>query len=512
MKVAVAGGTGFIGTHVVHRLMHDGHQVRMLARRPHEVPPGAELTIVSMEDPLATNVLDGCDAVINLVGIAHARDPLGFERAHVDVVRHLLDAAAAAGVLRFVHVSVVDVPGTTGPYVETKRRAEEHVRDSGLDWIILRPSMVYGDGDVALHEVVDGISRAPLFPVPAGSTGSLQPVDVDDVAFAVVRALSHAPRETIDVVGPEHLDVRRLVGRVGDALELPVRPLPVPRWAMRLGATVLERVLARPPLTRAQLVMLTAGLHGDLEQTRALLGRSPTALSPERIRSLAGPPPKLSLRLVTSLGHRTWLRGFETRAGVLPWAVPLILVVYLALSSIIASPWASLGLANVISLVLVLVAMGGVAWRELWRPSWRRLGVALTIATVMVGAALGIVAAIRRWLPEVAAGADEVYAWASLVSPWIALPVLLAIVAAEDWLWRGAVTLPLAAKVGPWRGCILAGALFGAAHWMAGPPVLILAAFLAGTIWSALTVRTRSLFVTVCCHATWDVAILTLSP
>jgi uncharacterized protein YbjT (DUF2867 family)/membrane protease YdiL (CAAX protease family) len=515
MKIAIAGGTGFIGRHVVRQLLSAGHEVRLLVRSAHDPPAQSEIVTCRLEDALDPSVLAGCDAVVNLVGIAHARDDRVFEQVHVDVVCNLLEAARVAGVRRFVHVSVVDVPSTTGVYIETKRRGEEHVRRSELDWTIVRPSMVYGEGDVALRNVVNGVRAAAVFPVPAGDTGSLQPVDVRDVALTVERAIGGhvGAHQTIDVVGPEHLDVRALVRRVGEALDLPVHPLPIPRWLMRIAAAVMERVLPRPLLTRAQIGMLTIGLHGDMDATRRGLGCAPRQLSLDRIRAIAqqAPPVPVCARLITSAEHRAWLHPFSAFAPALLWLLPVTLALFFASSRALPNLWQSVGFANALALGAAMLAMRGAPWTTMWRPSLRRTSVALAAAICMLGAALGVVAAIRRWLPELGAGADEVYAVAWSVSPSV-LPVLLVIVVLEDQLWRGAVTLPLAARLGPLKGCVLAGALFGAAHVSLGPPVLVLAAFAAGTAWSLLTVRTRSLFVTSCAHVTWDIAIIALAP
>jgi uncharacterized protein YbjT (DUF2867 family)/membrane protease YdiL (CAAX protease family) len=514
MRVLVAGGTGFIGRHVLRRLLEAGHVVRVLARRRQEAPDDIELVTCAMEETIDPTLASGFDAIVNLVGIAHGRDH-EFERAHVEVVQNLIGAAQAAGVRRFVHVSVVDVPTMRGTYVETKRRGEECVRRSDLAWTILRPSLVYGEGDAALRNVVDGVRAIPLFPVPAGATGSLQPVDVRDVADAVELAVVGRAGEarTLDVVGPEHVDIRALVNRVGQALELPSHTLPVPRSLLRFVATVMEHSLRQPPLTRAQVDMLGVGLHGDAGMTERLLERAPRPLTPERIRALSDalPPPAVSVRAVTSAAHRAWLQRFSEHGFSLRWVLPATLAIFLLLPTWLPTLWQGIGLANATALVLAMIAMRGTRWSRLWRPSLRGASIGMAAAIAMLAVALLVILALRRWLPELAAGADDVYVQAWTVPPLV-IPILLGVVLIEDTLWRGAITLPLVAKLGPISGCLLAGALFGAAHWTAGPPVLVLAAFLAGTAWSVLTVRTRSLFVTGCCHATWDLAIVALGP
>ena len=167
MKVAVAGGTGFVGRHVVEALRARGHSVIVLARGRRGVPRGAELVPCDLaREPVPAGALRGCDAVVNLAGIKREDGTQTFEAVHVEATRRLLAACDTDGVRRFVHVSVVcSRPDARLAYHDTKWRAEEAVRASGLDFTILKPAVIYGPGDDMVTHLVRMIRFAALFPV-----------------------------------------------------------------------------------------------------------------------------------------------------------------------------------------------------------------------------------------------------------------------------------------------------------------------------------------------------------
>jgi uncharacterized protein YbjT (DUF2867 family) len=187
MKVAVAGGTGFVGQHVVAALQARGHEAVVLARGTRSAVQGAGFVAcdVARETP-PLDRLRGCDALVNLVGIKREDGAQTFEAVHVEVTRRLL-AAARDLRARYVHVSVVaSRPDPRQPYHDTKWRAELLVRASGLSATILRPGVVYGPGDDMVTHLAKMIRFAPVFPVVGRGEAILQPVDVGDVAQAVV--------------------------------------------------------------------------------------------------------------------------------------------------------------------------------------------------------------------------------------------------------------------------------------------------------------------------------------
>jgi NADH dehydrogenase len=197
MKVFLTGGTGFVGSELLRQLTAAGHQVRALVRRGSEgklaVRDGVEIHHGDTTDLVTlAGALSGCEAVIHLVGIIRefpARE-ITFERLHVEATRHVLAAAGAQGVKRYLHMSSNGTgPTATTGYHRTKWSAEEAVRNSSLDWTIFRPSLIFGRGGEFVTMLADLIRKMPVVPVIGDGQYRMQPVAVTQVAESFVRAL-----------------------------------------------------------------------------------------------------------------------------------------------------------------------------------------------------------------------------------------------------------------------------------------------------------------------------------
>ncbi|MEO6581494.1 MAG: NAD(P)H-binding protein, partial [Sphingomicrobium sp.] len=149
LKLAITGGTGFVGSRLVEAATAAGHGVRALTRRPQDARPALQWVSGSLADPNALEELvDGADAVIHVAGVINARDAAGFEAGNVAGTLATLAAATADGVRRFVHVSSLAArEPRLSLYGASKAKSETLVERSGLDWAIVRPPAVYGPGD-----------------------------------------------------------------------------------------------------------------------------------------------------------------------------------------------------------------------------------------------------------------------------------------------------------------------------------------------------------------------------
>ncbi|MCH9683861.1 MAG: NAD-dependent epimerase/dehydratase family protein [Deltaproteobacteria bacterium] len=518
MRVAVAGGSGFVGQHVVQALRDAGHRVRVLARRANPADDEDDLEHHAVDvgaGSLEPATLAGCDAVVNLIGIKAPRDGNDFERAHIHAVGHLLEAARQADIARFIHVSVAQTDDTPGAYASSKREGERLVTTSDRAATVLRPGLVYGPGDDAVSNLVTMIRLAPVVPVPRGATGPLPAIDVRDVAAAVVASLARPQTagQSIDLVGPEALDLRALVRRVASALALPTHTPGIPDVVARLGARVMEALLPDPLLSRSQLLMLSRGLPGDAGAASRALGVQPRALEPERIRQVAAAVDSRvpSLRLITSASHRAWLR--EQAQAMRSW--PIVLVVALVLMLVsprwIPDVWWRMTFVNGLGIV-GLLWMWGRTWPPLLRPRIGLIGIGVAgAALAYLGAAL-FIGGLRSTAPALAAQVEEIYGWSQLAPVSLHLMLLPLIVVGEDLLWRGAITLPLANRFGPGLGVAVAATAFAVAHLTSGPLVLVFAAAVMGALWSALMLRTRSLVPVFVSHLLWDVVVMFVYP
>jgi membrane protease YdiL (CAAX protease family) len=169
-----------------------------------------------------------------------------------------------------------------------------------------------------------------------------------------------------------------------------------------------------------------------------------------------------------------------------------------------------------LELLLSLIAMTSLrlSWAQLWRPSATTFAWGVAAGLVMWAGAFAVAAALSRLTPALWAETATLYAWADqlTLAPPLALGLLALIVAGEEIVWRGALGFALANRLGPWSAVLLSSALFAIAHLSTGPPVLAIAAALAGGAWTWLAIRTRSLFASFVAHLGWDAAMLWLTP
>lgn len=197
MKVFLTGGTGFVGSEVLRQLLSAGHSVRALVREGSEdklaATDGVEVHHGDVTDAASlAGGLQGCDAVIHLVGIIREFPDRGvtFEKMHVKATENVLQEAEKQGVKRYLHMSSNGTRerGNTG-YHRTKWQAEERVRKSNLDWTIFRPSLIFAPGSEFVHMLSEVIRRLPIVPVIGDGKYRMQPVALGEVACSFVKAL-----------------------------------------------------------------------------------------------------------------------------------------------------------------------------------------------------------------------------------------------------------------------------------------------------------------------------------
>jgi NADH dehydrogenase len=222
--VCILGGTGFVGQHLVSRLGQSGWQTRVPTRRPHRhrdlklIPHLSLVTVQRLDGPALAEVLDGCDAVVNLVGILNEDGATRFDRVHVELVRELIGAAADAGVTRLVHMSALNADATAGgsAYLRSKGAGEDLAhRDPRLEVSSLRPSVIFGRGDSFFNRFASLLELAPgVFPL-ACPDARFAPVWVGDVCEAIARMLDdpHTVGHRYDLCGPRVFTLEQLVAR-----------------------------------------------------------------------------------------------------------------------------------------------------------------------------------------------------------------------------------------------------------------------------------------------------------
>lgn len=288
-QIFVTGATGFVGRSVIQALRANGYVVRCLVRRGSERSLRGLGAIERVEgDVLARRGLAegiaGCEAVAHLVGIIREHPAAGttFENVHVYGTLNILEAATAAGVRRYLHMSALGTrPGARSRYHQTKWAAEEAARASGLAWTIFRPSIVYGRGDAFVSMLAGMVTRLPVVPIVGSGRQRLQPVPVEQVAEGFVRALAlpATVKQTYGVAGPDAVSMNELLDLIGGALgRRRVLKFHTPMGLVR-AATRLLHPLPSFPLTPDQLLMLEEDNTCDPAPFYAALGLPPMPLA-----------------------------------------------------------------------------------------------------------------------------------------------------------------------------------------------------------------------------------------
>jgi NADH dehydrogenase len=314
MKIAITGGTGFVGRNIARALANEGHQVALIARgRDRADPtiqqlPGARFYPIGLDSPdELARALTGCDAVAHCAGINRELGSQTFRRVHVEGTRNVVGAAQAAGVRKIALISFLRArPHCGSAYHESKWAAEEIVRGSGLDYTVFKCGIIYGRGDHLLDHLSHAFHTFPLFAFVGFNDQPIRPNAVEDVTFILKASLVDGAlsRQTVAVLGPEQITLREAVRRVARLVGRKPLMFPMPVWFHYLLGWVVERIMTVPLVSVAQVRMLTEGLAEACPPGEAL----PPALTPttsftdDQIRK--GLPPAGPFRLCDIRGCR----------------------------------------------------------------------------------------------------------------------------------------------------------------------------------------------------------------
>ena len=296
-RVFVTGGSGFVGTNVLEQLVAAGIEVSALARDG----------TVSVDSPLISvtkgglfdadalrAAMDGCDAVIHLVGIIFEKPEKGvtFERVHVEGTRAVLDAMAATGVKRLVHMSALGArPDAVSEYHKTKFEAESLVRQADVAWTIFRPSMIHGPRGDFMRQAA-GWARGKAVPfvfmpyfgkgvTGFGGSGKIQPVYVKDVAKAFVTAIDNpkAIGRVYNLCGPDVMTWPQMHHLISKAVRGKKKAaVPVPAWYAKLIAKIAPANVL--PFNLAQVQMSQEDNVGDTTEFLADFDLEPAPFEP----------------------------------------------------------------------------------------------------------------------------------------------------------------------------------------------------------------------------------------
>jgi uncharacterized protein YbjT (DUF2867 family) len=389
LRILVLGAGGFIGGHAAAALRAAGHET---------VAGKIDFTrALKPEDWLPA--LRGIDAVLNAVGIIRERGRASFNALHYAAPRALFDACRAAGVRRVVQISALGADESArSRFHRTKRRADEYLASLELDWAIVQPSLVFGEGGASAR-LFARLAALPLTPLPRDGRQEVQPIHIDDLVEVIVKLIGVPMKLRLEAVGPRAITVREWLRilRAQMGLGRP-RFIEVPLWLI--------------PVERETLQMLERGNTASPETTTQLLRRAPRDPK-EFLDARSGAALGLHARLGWlapllrfSIGT-LWLVSGVVSLGFYPIEESLALLARVGLTGTVA-------LAALYSAAALDIALGVASFAARGRWLWR-----LQIAVVLAYTAI-----IGVFLPEL---------WLHPFGPVLKnLPILAALIALHE--------------------------------------------------------------------------------
>lgn len=269
MKIAITGGTGFVGRHLARTLTEKGHQVVLISRGIDNRDASIRLLEHAQFVPIGTDdkaklfdAIQGCDAVAHCAGINRELLTGDYERIHVQGTQNVVNASKRAGIRKILLVSFYSArPHCRSGYHESKYAAEEIVRNSGIDYTILKSGMIYGSGDHMLDHLSHIFYSFPLFALVGFKKLNAAPLAIEDLVRVMAAALveGRLAKETVAILGPETMTLEEAVRRVAAVVGRTPIIFPMPVLFHYALALALEATMRIPLVSIAQVRILSEG-------------------------------------------------------------------------------------------------------------------------------------------------------------------------------------------------------------------------------------------------------------
>jgi NADH dehydrogenase len=286
--ILITGATGYIGQHLVTRLIAQGVRPRCLVRDIQKASSMFPANTVELVQGATTApatlaaAVEGMDTIVHAAFMtADKKESPGNHYAETNVhgTANVIDAAKKAGVKRIIEISGLGTkPDKPGSYMQGRYLAEQIVIKSGLDWTIIRPSVLFGKDAPFVKGLTDLLRTSPVVPLIGGGKTLFQPIFVDDVVSVIIKVLDEPERTSKQIYtigGPEYYSFSQVFDELLQATHLHKPKVYAPTPFVGIGATVMEAVLPRPPLTKAAMALFSFDNTTDLDSVERDFGFRP---------------------------------------------------------------------------------------------------------------------------------------------------------------------------------------------------------------------------------------------
>ncbi|HEX7736375.1 MAG TPA: NAD(P)H-binding protein [Ktedonobacteraceae bacterium] len=290
--ILITGSTGYIGQHLARRLIAQGEHPRCLVRDPHKAAQlfsEEEAELVQGDTTQPATLLEAVKEVDTIVHTAFMtadrKEGPGnhYQETNVQGTAHLLEIAEAAGVKRVIEISGLGTrPDKTGSYMQGRYLAEKMLKESHLDWTIIQPSVLFGKGAPFIRGLTDLIRTSPVIPLIGGGKIMFQPIYVEDVVSVILHILANpaqSSHQTYTIGGPEYYSFAQIIDALLHTMHKTRLKVPAPLPLIGTGASAMEAVLPKPPLTRAAMTLFSFDNTTDLKSVENTFGFTPVSFT-----------------------------------------------------------------------------------------------------------------------------------------------------------------------------------------------------------------------------------------
>ena len=282
MKILITGASSILASRLVALLLESGKfSLRLLEHRSVASIESCETISGDMTDPESLDrACQGMDGVLHLAALTHSCNNAEYFRVNREGTQNLINACKRKNVRRFVFISSVAASGDGGAYGLSKLESEDLVCDSGLQWIILRPSEVYGPQmKEGIGELISWVKNLKFIPVVGDGSYCMSPVYIDDVVEAIAQVVMNPDltNRKLNLCGPEIIPFGEVIDRLSRFLEVRRNKIFIPIWIAKLGVS-LASLMKLGSFTPDQIPRLLCRKDQDISQTATVISYSPRKL------------------------------------------------------------------------------------------------------------------------------------------------------------------------------------------------------------------------------------------